>query len=204
MPWDKFDSAILWTPDAFNCWTRGSTSTDVFPTWSWISSMGPVTFGMGCEPVYSLVCWGISTGAATASRPLRWSTLEPSYPHTMNSDPYNLDKTRPERYIVAALSWLHGCVQKAVPLWLLVDCECDDYVARLKGRWSKPTLPFWREAFQSYGKIFDKIDNAYLSEAGCLMAHTQTAAGLFTGLKRPTSTTRQRRTRTRTPLRHHS
>lgn len=149
MPWDEFDNAILWTPDAFDCGPRGPTRTEVFPTWSWISSTAPVRVNMGVEPVYSLAYWGrLTTSAATTSGPLRWEALEPTYPHTMSSATSQFDKSRSERYVVAALSWLHGCLRTEVPSWLLVDCACDDYAARLEKRWSKPPSNFWKEAFQ--------------------------------------------------------
>jgi hypothetical protein len=176
MPWDDFDNAILWTPDAFDCRCRESTSIDVFPTWSWISSMCPIRLDLGLEPVYSLAYWGLpATGAATASEPLRWSTLEPSYSCPV-SHIKETDENHLERYVVAALSWLHGCVRTEVPSWLLVDCASDEYAARLEDRWSRRPSPFWTEAFQDYAQIFNTMDRALLNEAGSLMVHSQMAS----------------------------
>ncbi|KAH7413911.1 heterokaryon incompatibility protein-domain-containing protein [Phaeosphaeria sp. MPI-PUGE-AT-0046c] len=177
MPLDDFDSAILWAPDTFDRGPRGSTSTEVFPTWSWISSIGPIRFDTEMEPVYSLAYWGIPTTlAANALGPLCWSTLEPTYPHTMSYSTSQFDDDHSIRYVLPALSWLHGCVQTEVPSYLSVDCALDEYAARLEKRWSGSPSPFWREAFQGYEQIFSTIDRELLREAGCLMVHAQKAS----------------------------
>jgi hypothetical protein len=174
MPWDDFDHVILWAPDAFDRGTRASTSTEVFPTWSWITSIGPIKVDLRVETIYGLAYWGRpTTGATTTSGSLRWSILEPS--HTRMYPKSRFEKDRSERYVVAALSWLHGCLQTEAPSWLSVDCTRDEYAARLEERWSMSPSRSWREAFQDNSMFFENIDTASPSEAGCLMVHTQKA-----------------------------
>jgi len=125
---------------------RRSTNTYVFPTWSWASSMRPFKIDMEMEPVYSLAYWvSLTTGAATASGALHWSTLKPTYARITI---HRLNENLSERYIVAALSWLHGCLETDIPSWLTVDCTRDEYAARLEEHWSIPPRMSFRDCSQ--------------------------------------------------------
>jgi hypothetical protein len=161
MPWDDFDRAILWTQNAFDRGLRASTNTEVFPTWSWISAMSPISIPRAKHPIFSLAYWGVlNTGAPTTIKVL--SSKAAFQEHHFQ-----------EHYIVAALSWLYGCIDKEPPSWLSVDCTRVEYAERMKKQWSIPHSLSWQDDFQRNGQVFENIDRASLSNAASLMVYTQ-------------------------------
>jgi hypothetical protein len=184
MPWDDFDRAILWRPCTFDSGLRESTNSDVFPTWSWLSSMGPVSVQRVTESVCSLAYWSTPiVNAPTTPKSVPWSKLAPTYAVSPTlTRPMIYVRVHEEGdptdyalglYIVAALSWLYGCIQSEAPPWLSIDCTRVEYAARLKKHWPKSPSLFWKDPFQNYGETFNKLNGASSNEAGSLMVHTQ-------------------------------
>jgi hypothetical protein len=81
-----------------------------------------------------------------------------------------------EHYIVAGLSWLHGCIRTELPPWLTADCTRNEYAAILKEQWLISPSLYWQDAFQKYGEPFDTINETSSNIAGSIMVHTQTAS----------------------------
>jgi hypothetical protein len=174
MPWDEFDTAILWMPTAWDRKPRQSTQIDHFPTWSWASSSSGVKFTSYHYPVYSLAYWArtIANGTATQG-PYSWFPIPSS-----DSPPLLQSCYTEELCVYAALAWLHGCVRCEVPKDLLVDYSKQEYSKRPRKRWSGSPSRYWSDAFQSYEKhrVFEHIDSSSVSDAGCLLVHSQKTA----------------------------
>jgi hypothetical protein len=166
MPWDDFSSAILWTARKLDREFRESTAAHTFPTWSWASSNGGVRLPE-CRGLHSLAYWGrIVANGMSAQGSLSWSTLPPA--HDFDVDP-SIEN------VVAGLAWLHGCIRSKVPEYLSIDCSSTEYIQRLADRWNTSPSQYWNDAFQDYEKlsVFEHVSSASLSEAGCLLVHTQ-------------------------------
>jgi hypothetical protein len=123
--------------------------------------MSPVSIPRAKHPVFSLAYWGVlAPGAPT--------TLE-----VLSSKATFQEHHFQEHYIVAALSWLYGCIRTKPPSWLPVDCTRMEYAERLKKQWSIPHSLSWQDDVQQYGRVFEKIDEASRSIAASIMVYTQ-------------------------------
>jgi hypothetical protein len=193
MPWDDFDRAILWRPRTFDREPRESKNDGAYPTWSWTSSMGPVSVPEATQPIYSLAYWGRPTSVTTAPGSVPWSILAPKYAvsSTMGAsyvrtytDSYSESEAfwqepeaqASEHYVVAGLSWLHGCIRTELPPWLTADCTRNEYAAGLKEQWLTSPSLYWQDAFQKYGEPFDTINETSSNIAGSIMVYTQMAS----------------------------
>ena len=170
LAWEEFDRAILWVQDVSNHKSLVSTATDVFPSWSWISAKGKVSFRHPETQVYSLAYWCRTVQSNKTS-----TNLAVGGPYALASDFYDRDI---EPYISAGLAWANGCIRSTPPEHIEFNCSKTDYSDRLRRRWPHGSATYWHEAFQGYDEeeLFKEITKELSGVTGRIMVQTQKAS----------------------------
>ncbi|KAH7080950.1 heterokaryon incompatibility protein-domain-containing protein [Paraphoma chrysanthemicola] len=184
MPWDHFDSAVLWELDGLRnkdhkYSKRDSVGPHVFPSWSWTSVEGRVVFKSRYHHVYRLAYWGIPVPDTSKSpAAYRWSSIEVSTRHARHAGRSRLWRDDVEICALAALAWLHGCIRTEVPECIQVDCSSEDYIKRLENRWPDRQSSFWQDASRGYdlSEIFRDITPEPHDTTGRILVHAQRAS----------------------------
>ncbi|PWY90334.1 HET-domain-containing protein [Aspergillus sclerotioniger CBS 115572] len=107
--------------------TRIPPKGEVFPSWSWVSIKGPVSFwrpdGM---PVTNLAIWAVASDNLSL-RFIRPPISEPSVPG---------NKDHKMKLLVALVAWRNGCFPSKLPAVFEPDARWQHYVELIEARWS--------------------------------------------------------------------
>ncbi|KAL3255585.1 hypothetical protein ABHI18_008234 [Aspergillus niger] len=180
LPYCEFVKGMLWLPETGSTYEtpvpRSAETSDVFPTWSWSSVMGPVRLPSQSFNSASLLgVWGVPS----------FQTKEIVHiirPHSTQGDQVMLwnDRGIMLQGLGIALAWKEGCFPESLPPMLNVSTTWKDQEALIRSRWESPDK-INEEALgvahilgkEELERIFPSCYIEHANHPGALLAHTQ-------------------------------
>lgn len=156
LPWIEMDRALLWCPIDEGSMSFEHPETEVFPSWSWISSIGsknPCGRQTPFQRPFGLAYWGRVIGTNDPiQRPPRVDVavpVEETGPQRWDSTPWRKKNDYGHALPIVALASTEGCMPTGPSQDLLMDCSIEEYQRRLEDRWPD-YVSYWKDVFATY------------------------------------------------------